>query len=289
MFNRIQKLLLLGEYRKTLTASECGGGRKAGGFCWEAGNSIGSDGVSDSPAGDTILIESPFAQVDLCGRGIRAVELGLSHDSLLVAYDNFLVNPVQPDGSVTSSDPEMDSLEMLCVLPLRFVKLKVVRHGADRTLLRVTLVTNRRLYFEFGGGRHRPLLVNVWRDRIQELKLERKYTNCGSSRKSDSPLSEKLQLQAKLPQHLRRFLNSSASSRVSTDTDSSIQEWERRHQVREKKRLVAQLAALLSHPPSHQGSGSSSSDSINLSLSNSSSRSRRKSRRKERRLDSREP
>ncbi|XP_058445466.1 uncharacterized protein LOC131426620 [Malaya genurostris] len=210
MFHRIQKLLLLGEYRWV----SCGA--------------------------EQMLIEGPFVQVDRCGYGIRAVELGLTEDCLFVAADDFIVNTRIEPSRKADSDPELDCLEMLCILPLRFVKLKILRCPSEkRELLRVTLVTGRCLLFEFSGGMLRPFLVNLWRDRIREFK------NSRQSRRIENKVTESNDT-IQLPENLRLFLECSSSSRATTDVESCVYKWERRHKTREKRRFAAKLATSLS-------------------------------------------
>lgn len=236
MFYRIQKLLLLGEYRSSTSSASNGDG----------------DGDEDSV---NILIESPFAQVDRCGRGIRAVQLGLGKHWLFVAVDDFEANP-RVSVWKPCHDPEVDCLELLCALPLQFLRLKVERHAGGREVLRVTLVTGRRLYFEFGGdGMLRPLLVSTWRDRIQEMRSMRvngrkEKINDGEATTTGQE-DESLLLREKLPQHLWLFFeqrsdSSSICSKASTDVESCIYEWDRRHRTREKRRLAKRMASILS-------------------------------------------
>ncbi|KXJ82314.1 hypothetical protein RP20_CCG014334 [Aedes albopictus] len=268
MYHRIQKLLLLGEYRHQRSTSRSDPDQQ------QQQQVDLEDGAEDSVR---ILIESPFAQVDRCGQGIRAVQLGLSAAGwLFVAVDDFVANPPHCDGDVwwrpPCHDSEVDCLELLCALPLRFVRLKVERHRGGREVLRATLVTGRRLYFEFGGdGLLRPLLVNTWRDRIQELRCKKygkdKINDCeaeetivapdgSSSRSGDESLL------GKLPEHLRLFFERErqrrrphdgcssggggiSSSKASTDVESCIYEWDRRHRTKEKRRLAKRMASIL--------------------------------------------
>lgn len=107
---------------------------------------------------DTILIESSFAQVEENGHGLRAVQLGLTSNSFIIAQDVFNVdysNIFYYDHSM-DVDPEIETLELSSIIPLDCLTLRTYRKGF-RLILKIVLCTGQILFFEFGG----MLLRNV--------------------------------------------------------------------------------------------------------------------------------
>lgn len=113
---------------------------------------------------DTILIESPFAQVTRNGIGIKQVQIGLTSTKIIIATDVFHENSLN-FFNYKNIYPESESLELITIVPLDLIKLKVYRIN-ERQLLKITYCTQRIMYFEFSGFILRNLFWNIWRDKI---------------------------------------------------------------------------------------------------------------------------
>lgn len=129
---------------------------------------------------ETVLVESCFAQVTRNGIGIREVQLGLTDQNLIIAGDFFdlhkQLRPVHP----LDKEADIESMELISVLPLRFLTMKLCSRFT-RNFIKVTLVTKRRMYFEFGGHLLRNFYFNIWADRIFALTKSKQVSYSSSS------------------------------------------------------------------------------------------------------------
>ncbi|XP_023314216.1 uncharacterized protein LOC106652006 [Trichogramma pretiosum] len=125
-------------------------------------------------AGEQVLVESRFAETTRSGRGLRAVELGLTSNNLIVAADNFR------DAKYWCSkdcDPSIESLELVSVYPLEFLSLSIFRRKR-RKALKARLVDGRAKYYELGGpGLRRSAAWSRWCAQVANL-LERRCPSC---------------------------------------------------------------------------------------------------------------
>ncbi|KAL7297593.1 hypothetical protein TKK_0009268 [Trichogramma kaykai] len=125
-------------------------------------------------AGEQVLVESRFAETTRSGRGLRAVELGLTSNNLIVAADNFR------DAKYWCSkdcDPSIESLELVSVYPLEFLSLSIFRRKR-RKALKARLVDGRAKYYELGGpGLRRSAAWSRWCAQVANL-LDRRCPSC---------------------------------------------------------------------------------------------------------------
>lgn len=125
---------------------------------------------------DDVLVESPFAEVAYFqGKGLRAVQIALTVENLIIASDKFLYHG---DVDVTQSlklDAEVESLELCQIIPLKFVRIKFIRVGlTDKLFMEVNYKKNQKKLwrFEFGGHFLKYFFWNVWMDKIRRLQEE---------------------------------------------------------------------------------------------------------------------
>lgn len=115
---------------------------------------------------EQVLIESPFAQLSSRKKGIRAVLIALTEANLIIATDKFLER-----GAV---DAEIETLELVHVIPLKLVHVTLFRYGLhDRFYLKLALKKYPERYwrvFEFGGHVMKHFYWAVWGDLLQKLK-----------------------------------------------------------------------------------------------------------------------
>lgn len=79
---------------------------------------------------------------------------GLSPTRLLIAADVFRRddNPLDVFYGVRNIDPEINTLELISIVPVELCKIRVVRRKElDRQILNVELCGGRQMWFEFGG------------------------------------------------------------------------------------------------------------------------------------------
>lgn len=141
---------------------------------------------------DTILIESPFAQVTRNGIGIKQVQIGLTSTKIIIATDVFHENSSNFSYK-KNIDPETECLELITIVPLDLIKLKVYRRN-ERQLLKITYCTQRIMYFEFSGFILRNLYWNIWRDKILMMNGSTESTN--SSVRSGNTSFRKIEVKA---------------------------------------------------------------------------------------------
>lgn len=125
---------------------------------------------------DDVLVESPFAQVShFQGNGLRAVQIALTVESLIIASDKFLFNGDLDVTHFQKLDPETESLELCQIIPLQFVRIKFIRVGlSDKLFMEVNYKKNQKKVwrFEFGGHFLKYFFWNIWMDRIRRLQEE---------------------------------------------------------------------------------------------------------------------
>lgn len=129
---------------------------------------------------DPILVESNFAQVTCRGVGLRAVVLGMTRQFLIVATDVFDSDPDQSPTKKRNFDPEIETLELISLLPLDFISIKVCARKR-RSYIKVQLEGGRRMYFEFGEHMLRAFYFNIWADRIFALNRDKSASSSGTS------------------------------------------------------------------------------------------------------------
>lgn len=119
-----------------------------------------------------VLVESPFAQLSKHMRGIRAVQIALTENSLIIASDKFL-----HEGLVLTcgySDVEIETLELLQIIPLELLRIKLTRKGLhDRFYMKIICKENpERVWkaFEFGGHVSKHFFWDVWNFNIEEMR-----------------------------------------------------------------------------------------------------------------------
>lgn len=125
---------------------------------------------------EQVLIESPFAQLSSRKKGIQAVLIALTEANLIIATDKFLEH-----GAV---DAEIETLELVHVVPLKLVCITLVRYGLhDRFYLKLVLKKYPKRYwrvFEFGGHVMKHFYWAVWGDLLQKLKERGGLGECSS-------------------------------------------------------------------------------------------------------------
>lgn len=125
---------------------------------------------------DDVLVESPFAQVvNFQGKGLRAVQIALTVDNLIIASDKFLFLGDLGVTQFKKLDPETESLELCQIIPLQYIRIKFIRVGlSDKLFMEVYYKNNQRKVwrFEFGGHFLKYFFWNVWMYKIRRLQEE---------------------------------------------------------------------------------------------------------------------
>ncbi|KAG8222686.1 hypothetical protein J437_LFUL015883, partial [Ladona fulva] len=129
---------------------------------------------------DIVVLESPFAQITPEGKGIRQVQIALTPTKLILAQDifddNTLVENSKDDKkinleNVTVSpdvDAEIESLELVSIIPINLVSLSLFVQGRKRAL-KARLRNGEVFYFELGGSHHRKMLWKLWSDKVKSM------------------------------------------------------------------------------------------------------------------------
>lgn len=134
---------------------------------------------------EDILVESPFAQLSKRMKGIRAVQIALTEKNLIIASDIFL----HEEKALMENrvDTEVETLELLQIVPLKFLKFKLTRKGLhDKFFMKVIYKKNpHRVWkvFEFGGHFMKHFFWDVWNERLCEM-IEREEIFMNSSMES---------------------------------------------------------------------------------------------------------
>lgn len=119
---------------------------------------------------EDILVESPFAQLSKRMKGIRSVQIALTEKNLIIASDIFLHELLM----VNRVDAEVETLELLQIIPLKFLKLKLTRKGLhDKFFMKIIYKRNpHRAWkvFEFGGHFMKHFYWDVWSERLCEMR-----------------------------------------------------------------------------------------------------------------------
>ncbi|CAD7091206.1 unnamed protein product [Hermetia illucens] len=122
---------------------------------------------------ETVLIESPFAQVTEFGIGIKQVQIALTSTKLIIGNDTFDKSKTNDLTNVLfdNQDPEVETMELNSMFPLEFLYIKVFRRGT-RQIMKVSVGTAKILWFEFGGHLLKNMYWNIWRERISALRAQ---------------------------------------------------------------------------------------------------------------------
>lgn len=131
---------------------------------------------------DTVVVESPFAEVTRNGVGIRQVQLGiiqyfkclaafklkviaaLTPSNFIIAADKIYPNEFYTNfmqNSIPMDDPEINTLELSTIVPLHLIRLSVKIQDGQRHLLRVQYCTRKEKWFEFGGFTYRMVRIQI--------------------------------------------------------------------------------------------------------------------------------
>ncbi|XP_046669569.1 uncharacterized protein LOC124360206 isoform X2 [Homalodisca vitripennis] len=116
---------------------------------------------------DIVLVESPFAETNRHGTGIRQVQIGLTPTKLILA--SYFVETLEGEEKPRlGRDPDIESFELVSAYPVECVNLSVFRHRRRQTL-KARFCNGKVLYFEIGGWQERKMLWSVWCERIKFL------------------------------------------------------------------------------------------------------------------------
>ncbi|XP_061400932.1 uncharacterized protein LOC133336668, partial [Musca vetustissima] len=121
---------------------------------------------------EPVIVENPFTQVTEDGIGLRQFHIGLTRSKLLFGCDDFDKSDLQKVHG-TTKDPEIETFELVSMLPLQFVKLNFFRKQ-KRELMRIIVCDEEEaqpMFFEFGGHLYKNLFWNTWRERISTIRL----------------------------------------------------------------------------------------------------------------------
>lgn len=122
---------------------------------------------------ETVLVESPFAEVNKHGIGLRQVELGVTPSKIIIALEHFEDGDKSISLPLTTNsnfiDPEIENLKLSSVIPLSAVDI-FIYHKNSRKMLKIVFFTGKISYFEFGGHLFRNIFVSRWRDHIKSIR-----------------------------------------------------------------------------------------------------------------------
>lgn len=133
---------------------------------------------------EEVLVESPFAQLSSRRKGIRAVQIALTKRNLIIATDKFLHEGKLSSAKFEGLDPDIETLELVHVIPLKLILLKLSRKGIhDQFFLKIIKKSfpNRcwRVY-EFGGHFLKHFFWAVWNSKLVEMREEEELFNNSS-------------------------------------------------------------------------------------------------------------
>lgn len=122
---------------------------------------------------EEVLVEGPFAQLSSQKKGIRAVQIALTERSLIIASDKFLHEGKLTTAKLEALDPEIETLELVNVIPLKHVRIKLTRKGLhDKFYMKVILKKSpSRCWkvYEFGGHFLKHFFWVVWQEKLLEM------------------------------------------------------------------------------------------------------------------------
>ncbi|XP_073829596.1 uncharacterized protein [Musca autumnalis] len=125
---------------------------------------------------EPIIVENPFTQVTENGIGLRQFHIGLTRSKLLFGCDDFDKTDLEDVHGHQNKDPEIETFELVSMLPLQFVKLNFFRKQ-KRDIMRIVVCgeddddEDKPMFFEFGGHLYKRLFWNTWRESIATIRL----------------------------------------------------------------------------------------------------------------------
>jgi len=128
---------------------------------------------------EPVLVENPFTLVDIRGVGLRQYQIGLTCNRLLFGCDNFLKYEDVPSFLARGLDPEIESFELVSMLPLQLIRFHFFRK-ATRCLMMLNIVQplgkplailEHPMIFEFGGHIFKQHFWHTWRERVASIRV----------------------------------------------------------------------------------------------------------------------
>uniref|UniRef100_A0A1I8PPI6 Uncharacterized protein n=1 Tax=Stomoxys calcitrans TaxID=35570 RepID=A0A1I8PPI6_STOCA len=120
---------------------------------------------------EPIIVENPFTQVNERGIGLRQYHIGLTRSNIFFGcddFDNTNLGNIRGNGV----DPEIETFDLVSMLPLQFIKLNFFRkRGRDIMRIIICGEEDRPMFFEFGGHFYKRLFWKTWRERISSIRL----------------------------------------------------------------------------------------------------------------------
>ncbi|KAI8038825.1 hypothetical protein M5D96_008734 [Drosophila gunungcola] len=110
---------------------------------------------------EPVLVENPFTLVDIRGVGLRQYHIGLTCNCLLFGCDNFSKYEDEPSFVDGGLDPEIESFELVSILPLQLVRFHFFRK-ANRYLMMLNM---------FGGHIYKQHFWHTWRERVATIRV----------------------------------------------------------------------------------------------------------------------
>ena len=133
---------------------------------------------------EEVLVESPFAQLSSRRKGIRAVQIALTKRNLIIAADKFLLEGKLSSAKFEGLDPDIETLELVYVTPLKLILLKLSRKGIhDQFYLKIISKSfPKRCWrvYEFGGHFLKHFFWAVWNSNLVEMREEEELFNNSS-------------------------------------------------------------------------------------------------------------
>ncbi|XP_018330224.1 uncharacterized protein LOC108740412 isoform X2 [Agrilus planipennis] len=137
---------------------------------------------------DVILVESPFAQTDRDGKGLRQVNLGLTPTKLIMAADVVNSNKRKDCRIFRDLDADIVDFELISVFPLQYARVSIF-HRRRKCTIKVKFCTNKVWYFELGGTEKRQTIWRTWCDRINYINRNDQNSASETSAGSSSTAS----------------------------------------------------------------------------------------------------
>uniref|UniRef100_A0A1B0B6D4 Uncharacterized protein n=1 Tax=Glossina palpalis gambiensis TaxID=67801 RepID=A0A1B0B6D4_9MUSC len=121
---------------------------------------------------EPVIVENPFTQVTECGQGLRQYHIGLTRTKLIFGCDDFDDCADLNSCLYREIDPEIETFQLVSLLPLQFVKLQFFRKQ-NRDIMCITICgeEDKPMFFEFGGHLYKNLFWNTWRERVSTIRL----------------------------------------------------------------------------------------------------------------------
>ncbi|XP_075156494.1 uncharacterized protein LOC142229801 [Haematobia irritans] len=120
---------------------------------------------------EPVIVENPFTQVDEFGNGLQQFHIGLTRSKLIFGCDDFDNSHVQ-NVYGNGLDPEIETFDLVSILPLQFLKLKFFRKKG-RDIMRIVICgeEDKPMFFEFGGHLYKKLFWKMWKERVSTIRL----------------------------------------------------------------------------------------------------------------------